>query len=307
MARIGNNLWYFDQSYLWIGQATISGGLGATFFPSDITIKDLAWDGRTLWAINPSGIILGYSVSGSLTHAFPGLLTGGWGLTYDGTYLWASDPVSDKIYQITLWDEVVKGDVNSDGSIDLLDLVDVVNHILGLYVLEGGSFSRADCNEDGQIDVIDALGLVNVILEVGNCESIPPKIHLTEREIHVFGSLKSYISPQDYSRFMTLVKNEIEIPNEYTLFQNHPNPFNPDTEIAFRLPEAKHVKMSVYNSMGQVVEVLLDSKLDAGQHVVRWNGVDVASGVYFYRLSAGGTSQDNGENFTATRRMVLIK
>ena len=84
MTRIGKNLWYFDQSYWWIGQTTVSGGLGATFFPSDYTIKDLAWDGMTIWAINPSGMIIGYNPSGSIQGAIPGLLPGGekglWGV-----------------------------------------------------------------------------------------------------------------------------------------------------------------------------------------------------------------------------------
>lgn len=307
MTRIGNNLWFFDQSYWWIGQSTLSGALGATFFPSDNTIKDLAWDGSNIWAINPSGMIIGYSPSGSLTGAIPGLLSGGWGLTFGGTHLWASDPDVDKIYQISLQGEMLKGDVNSDGSVDLLDLVDIVNHILGLQVLEGISVTQADCNEDGEIDVVDALGLVNVILEIGGCESVPPKAILSGPEMEILESLKTYVSPAGYRRFMTLVKHELEIPSEYSLSQNYPNPFNPETEIAFHLPEHAHVNLTVYNAMGQRVEILLDAQLDAGQHVIRWNGEGFASGVYFYRLAAGGTFRDDGEPFKATRRMILMK
>ena len=85
----------------------------------------------------------------------------------------------------------------------------------------------------------------------------------------------------------------------YALAQNYPNPFNPETEIGFNLPEAAMVNITVYNALGQVVDVLVDSNLPAGHHVVRWNGERLASGVYFYRLIAG--------EFTNTKRMVLMK
>ncbi|UCE17144.1 MAG: T9SS type A sorting domain-containing protein [Gemmatimonadota bacterium] len=307
MTRIGNNLWYFDESYWWIGQTTTSGGLGATFYPSDNTIKDLAWDGTNIWAINPSGILTGYSPTGSLTGAIPGLLTGGWGLTCDGTFLWASDPESDKIYQISLQGELPKGDVNSDGSVDLLDLVDIVNHILGLRALEDGSFRRADCNEDGGIDVIDALGLVNVILEVGGCESVSPKIALSDQEMEILESLKPYVSPSGYKKFMTLVEHNVEIPSEYRLSQNYPNPFNPRTDIRYEIPGGRssiHTVLKVYNVLGQEVRTLVNEIKEPGYYQVTWDGRDdsgfeVSSGVYFYQIRT--------ENFLDTKRMVFQK
>ena len=90
-----------------------------------------------------------------------------------------------------------------------------------------------------------------------------------------------------------------QTPTEFCLFPNCPNPFNPETEIEFALPEASWVTLTVYNILGQVVEVLVDSEQQAGYHKVQWNGERVASGVYFYRLTAG--------EFTDTKRMVLMK
>ena len=74
---------------------------------------------------------------------------------------------------------------------------------------------------------------------------------------------------------------------------NFPNPFNPETVIKFYLPQASPVSLRVYNILGQVVNTLVDEPLSAGDHSVRWDGKnaqgrDVASGVYFYRVSAGG-------------------
>jgi len=90
-----------------------------------------------------------------------------------------------------------------------------------------------------------------------------------------------------------------ELPSEFWLGQNYPNPFNPETEIEFSLPQATRVTLTVYNLLGQVVEVLVDSELQAGYHVVQWSGENAASGIYFYRVTAG--------EFTATKRMVLMK
>ncbi len=90
---------------------------------------------------------------------------------------------------------------------------------------------------------------------------------------------------------------------EYTL-SNSPNPFNPETEIAFSLPEASDVSIVIYNMLGQKVRTLVDDKMDAGNHVRVWNGKDdngrsVGSGIYLYRMKADG--------FQQTKRMLLLK
>ena len=90
----------------------------------------------------------------------------------------------------------------------------------------------------------------------------------------------------------------------FALMQNHPNPFNPETAIQFRLPETRHVVIRIFNSLGQEVNRLADGPFEAGVHEVRWRGdaLDgraVSSGLYFYRLDAGA--------FTAARTMILAK
>ncbi len=83
------------------------------------------------------------------------------------------------------------------------------------------------------------------------------------------------------------------------LEQNYPNPFNPKTTIAFAIPQAGHAKLSVYDSSGRRIAVLADGPMDAGLHEFTWNATGQASGVFFYRLEAGG------ERFT--RKCVLLK
>jgi len=90
-----------------------------------------------------------------------------------------------------------------------------------------------------------------------------------------------------------------QVPKVYALHQNYPNPFNPRTEITFDLLESGKVILIVYNVLGQVMEVLIDSQMEAGSHAVRWNGEDASSGVYFYRLET--------EGLTATKKMVLLR
>jgi hypothetical protein len=97
---------------------------------------------------------------------------------------------------------------------------------------------------------------------------------------------------------------QVTVPSKYLLHQNYPNPFNPQTHIAYRLPEANHVSLSIYNVRGQLVNRLVDQYQLPGEHEAIWNGQDVygtpvASGVYFYRLTAG--------SFQQVRKMLLLK
>jgi subtilisin family serine protease len=82
------------------------------------------------------------------------------------------------------------------------------------------------------------------------------------------------------------------LPTEFSLSQNYPNPFNPATEIQFALPENAHVKIEIFNVLGQKVHTLVNEDMEAGYKSVTWNGLDdsgknVSSGVYLYRMEAG--------------------
>jgi hypothetical protein len=94
-------------------------------------------------------------------------------------------------------------------------------------------------------------------------------------------------------------KYEDRIPKEFTLYQNHPNPFNPSTKIKYSLPKPETVKIEVYNIIGQKIKTLLNKPMPAGHHEVEFNGQNLSSGVYLYRIEAGAW-QD-------VKKMVLIK
>jgi hypothetical protein len=89
------------------------------------------------------------------------------------------------------------------------------------------------------------------------------------------------------------------LPRVLNLNQNYPNPFNPTTTIAFSLPERAHATLRVYNILGQEVVTLVDEVLSPGEHEIRWDASDRASGVYFYRL----TFKDKAP----TKKMALLK
>ncbi|MFN0158055.1 MAG: T9SS type A sorting domain-containing protein [Bacteroidota bacterium] len=90
-----------------------------------------------------------------------------------------------------------------------------------------------------------------------------------------------------------------EIPGEFSLKQNFPNPFNPSTMIGYNLPVQTHVKLVVYDVLGRLVATLVDGEQSAGPHEVPFDGSALNSGFYFYRLTAG--------SFVHTREMLLLK
>lgn len=96
---------------------------------------------------------------------------------------------------------------------------------------------------------------------------------------------------------MAVDMHRVALPTAFELMQNYPNPFNANTQIRFALPVASNWSLNIYNVAGQVVETFNGSS-EAGVVSVNWNA-DVASGIYFYKLTA--------DNFTATKKMVLMK
>ena len=88
-------------------------------------------------------------------------------------------------------------------------------------------------------------------------------------------------------------------PTGFELFQNYPNPFNPRTTISWQLAVDSYVQLKIYNINGEEVATLLSAFLHSGFHSVEWDASDVASGVYLYRLEAGG--------YVETKKMVLMK
>lgn len=89
------------------------------------------------------------------------------------------------------------------------------------------------------------------------------------------------------------------VPQEYDLWQNHPNPFNPATTISYQLPVESNVELIIYNLVGQIVTTLVAEKQAPGSYQYRWDANNLASGTYLYRLRAG--------DFIETKKLLLLR
>jgi len=90
-----------------------------------------------------------------------------------------------------------------------------------------------------------------------------------------------------------------EIPTEYSLEQNYPNPFNPSTKIEYRIPEQSFVQLKVFDILGNEVATLVNEEQSSGTYRADFIGNDLTSGIYFYKIKAGG--------FIETKKMILLK
>jgi hypothetical protein len=99
--------------------------------------------------------------------------------------------------------------------------------------------------------------------------------------------------------FVEDISKATNIPMDFALSQNHPNPFNPITEIKYALPKDCWVKLEVYNILSRKVATLVDREQKAGYKVAKWDAGSFSSGIYFYRIKAG--------DFTQTKKMVLLE
>ncbi|HEX2787755.1 MAG TPA: T9SS type A sorting domain-containing protein [Ignavibacteria bacterium] len=95
------------------------------------------------------------------------------------------------------------------------------------------------------------------------------------------------------------VGNENELVKSYALYQNYPNPFNPETTIKFDIPKSSFVNISVYDVTGKLIKQLLNDNRTSGSYEVKFNAFNLASGVYYYKITAG--------DFSEVKKMMLVK
>ena len=201
-------------------------------------------------------------------------------------------------------------DANSDGVIDIQDLVFVASQFG-----QSGVENAADINADGVVDIADIL-LVASAFEPGN--GAPSAYSrsiglLTVAEVEQWLMQAEEVTDKGpvFQRGIAVLQSllAVLIPKETMLLPNYPNPFNPETWIPYQLAETADVTLRVYATSGELVRTLALGYQSAGSYHSRsqaayWDGKNelgepVASGMYFYTLSAG--------RFTATRRLVIRK
>ncbi len=201
-------------------------------------------------------------------------------------------------------------DVNNDGIVNIQDLV-----------LVAANFTRmgqniADVNNDGIVNIVDLTlvaaalgGSAGAPLARHNDQEIAP-IHTEVREwLHQARQIN--LTDSTFQRGITMLEQLLTslTPKETTLLPNYPNPFNPETWIPYQLAESANVNISIYAADRKLVQTLALGHQPVGIYESRsraahWDGKNtlgepVASGVYFYTLTAG--------DFTATRKMLIMQ
>lgn len=116
-------------------------------------------------------------------------------------------------------------------------------------------------------------------------------------ELEGFESKVFYLGDKPVSVEQEEIEN-IRI-DEFKLEQNYPNPFNPKTKISFQIPSSGFVTLKIYNIVGQEVKTLINKEMQKGRYDIDFNASQLSSGIYFYRIQAGG--------FIDTKKLILMK
>ena len=235
-------------------------------------------------------------------------------------------------HEITLTVEgrLATGDVNRDGRVSILDLI-LVSQQLGKRVAAG---SPVDVNGDGVVSILD---LITVSGQIGNttASAAPPKppaplsggegrvdvatiaAWIAQARLEDDGSLAFKEGIENLEKLLASL-----IPEETALLANYPNPFNPETWIPYQLAESADVTLTIYDMNGKLVRRLALGHQAAGMYRSRsraayWDGRNqlgepLASGLYFYTLTLRspdsiGTGKTRASEFTATRKMLILK
>ena len=198
--------------------------------------------------------------------------------------------------------------MNRDGVISILDLI-LVAQQLGRRVPAG---SPVDINGDGVVSILD---LIRVAQGIAGSPAAPAagaksvdaamiEAWIAQARLEDDGSVAFKQGIENLQNLLASL-----IPEETALLANYPNPFNPETWIPYQLAESAEVTLTIYDINGQLVRRLAVGHQAAGMYRSRsraayWDGRNhlgesVASGLYFYSLTA--------DNFTATRRMLILK
>ena len=203
----------------------------------------------------------------------------------------------------------IVGDINRDGVVNIGDLV-LVSHHFGLR-----GENRADINGDGFVDIADLVLVANAIGADAAAPPLNPQVLelLTASDVKEWLNQARQLSLTDpaYLRGVTVLEQLLATltPKESVLLPNYPNPFNPETWIPYRLAKDAFVTLTIYDQRGRVVRTLnvghrIAAVYESRVKAIHWDGRTefgerVASGIYFYTLTAG--------DYSATRKMVILK
>ena len=243
------------------------------------------------------------------------------------------------------------GDTNQDGGVDVLDVVLMVDFVLGNAIPGDDQLCAADMNTDGTIDVLDVVQIVDIILGNRGIKATSAEIlfegndvkfnsnglidafqiklshnNLFELELTNNALVSNYrtiensttliiVSPETDHLFTTndhyvieevlaattdgYINVTMDIPLEYSISAAYPNPFNPMTNLNIDLNTNAKVNISIYNTMGQLMDVIINDNLSSGYHTFMWDANDAPSGLYLIQTDINSDIN--------TQKVLLIK
>jgi hypothetical protein len=197
-----------------------------------------------------------------------------------------------------------------------------------IHLLSGGLFDESqyltlDTNGDGKTEFVACAGrdiymfnshgdsdyYVSYLMRANSREAIQFYDFNRDRRLDFILSKAAYVNPPGYFRYYadiyvatgvtSVVPNSDSKPPQLTLLKNYPNPFNPSTTMTFFLPAASIVRLTIYDMVGQEVEVLVAERMESGAHSVSWNPKGKSSGVYLCRLEA--------EKVSLTKKVLFVQ
>jgi photosystem II stability/assembly factor-like uncharacterized protein len=266
--------------------------------PSKYFTKLKFTDSKHLWGIGQTGMWVSYDTAAT------------WKKIYNGDYL--NGPFSfdfcDSLYGIL----TLSGNeafLTSDGG----DSWNVFNKpiynnpsdckIVGMYVT--GSQRIMEIGNDGKI-------ILTYLRQDGSVEYSSQVFSGTGMKLNTIdtfveddfpyvwiGGYGFSIVYRQYEKIVTDVERDDLTPHLFTLFQNYPNPFNPTTTINYQIPSTGHVSLKIYDILGREIATLVNEEKSAGNYEIKFDGSNLSSGVYFYRLQSG--------SFSETKKFVLLK
>jgi len=125
-----------------------------------------------------------------------------------------------------------------------------------------------------------------------------PTMRVSNIQTTVFEA-RAQFNESNWVTIQETIEQDVLEPQEYLLSQNYPNPFNPVTQIQYNLPEQTHVRLEVFNSLGQKVMELVNTQQLAGSHTASFDATKLSSGVYLYKITT--------PSFSQTKKMLLVK
>lgn len=214
----------------------------------------------------------------------------------------------------------IYGDTSWDCNVTAYDAALVLQYVVGSKNLSEGQLKAADVTGNGSITALDAalilqytVGLITQFpVQTQNAAPVLAAKSEADALMKVITQLDAVVLNREQKQVLEQLKSLVfkkSLPKHTVLFQNFPNPFNPDTWLPYQLAQDAYVTINIYNVRGQLVRTLNLGNQNAGVYMTKdkaayWNGKDgfgekMASGVYFYTLQAG--------DFRAIRKMVIVK